>query len=378
MTPREDARDVTGDAASGAAFEAEVLPGLAPFAREELRLTRRARLGPKPAEPARTDALPFVWQGGPIPVARLRTVTALHRVLTFDVPRPKALLGDAHLRRIADEVRGVVRASDAPFHALRLEAAGKDSPVMRRLRAALAQATGLADDPEEGDLQLRVRPAVGSASSGASRGGWDVLIRTTPRPLSVRDWRVRNLPGGLNACVAAAAWRWVGHAPGQRVLNAMCGSGTLLAERAALGPSARLAGVDLDADALEAAEANLRAAGLSVRSDLSGGPEGAQVELRLADAAATPFADAAFDVVVADPPWGDAMGEVADLHRAYAAFLREAARLVPVGGSALIVTHALRAFDAALSDVGGAWRVRGTVRVFHGGHRPALHHLIRR
>jgi len=194
----------------------------------------------------------------------------------------------------------------------------------------------------------------------------------------VRDWRVRNLPGGLNACVAAAAWRWIGHAPGQRVLNAMCGSGTLLAERAALGPAARLAGVDLDPDALEASQANLRAAGLSVRSDLSGGPEGAQVELRLADAAATPFGDASFDVVVADPPWGDAMGEVADLPRAYAAFLHEAARLVPVGGSALIVTHALRAFDAALEGACGSWRSEGAVRVFHGGHRPALHHLIRR
>jgi len=158
----------------------------------------------------------------------------------------------------------------------------------------------------------------------------------------------------------------------------MCGSGTLLAERAALGAAARLDGVDLDPDALEAAEANLRAAGVSVRCDLSGGPEAAQVELRLADAAATPFGDASFDVVVADPPWGDAMGEVADLHRSYAAFLREAARLVPVGGSALIVTHALRAFDAALEDVGGAWRAQGTVRVFHGGHRPALQHLIRR
>jgi len=378
MTPRDDTSTAPNGGADGAAYEAEVLPGLAPFAREELRLTRRAHLGPKPADPARADALPFVWQGGPIPVARLRTVTALHRVLAFDVPRPKALLGDAHLRRIADEIRSVVRASGAPFHALRLEAAGKDSPVMRRLRDALARATGLPDDPDEGDLQVRVRPATGPGPVGASRGGWEVLIRSTPRPLSVRDWRVRDLPGGLNACVAAAAWRWIGHAPGQRVLNAMCGSGTLLAERAALGPAARLAGVDLDPDALEAAEANLRAAGMSVRSDLSGGPEAAQVELRLADAAATPFGDASFDVVVADPPWGDAMGEVADLHRSYAAFLREAARLVPVGGSALIVTHALRAFDAALGDVGGSWRAQGTVRVFHGGHRPALHHLIRR
>ncbi|MDZ7708626.1 MAG: methyltransferase domain-containing protein [Trueperaceae bacterium] len=372
------------DAAHEVPYEAEVLPGLAPFAREELRLTGRARLGPKApgtdrAGTDQADAVRFTWPGGhDVPTERLRTVTALHRVLAFDVPRPKALLGDAHLRRIVDAMRMIVRASDSPFHAVRLEAAGKDSPVMRRLRAALAQGVELPDDPEEGDLQVRVRPSVRPGPAGASGAGWEVLIRTTPRPLSVRDWRVRNLPGGLNACVAAAAWRWIGHAKGQRVLNAMCGSGTLLAERAALGPAARLAGVDLDPDALEASEANLRAAGLRVRSDLSGGPADAQVELRLADAAATPFEDASFDVVVADPPWGDAMGEVADLHLSYGAFLREAARLLPVGGSALVVTHALRAFDAALADEQGSWRAEGVMRVFHGGHRPAMHHLIRR
>ncbi len=393
MTP-SDARDAAHEVEHEADYEAEVLPGLAPFAREELRLTGRARLGPKPpgadqagtdqagADQAGTDqadAVRFTWSGGDgVPTARLRTVTALHRVLAFDVPRPKALLGDQHLRRIVNEILGVVRASDSPFHAVRLEAAGKDSPVMRRLRGALAQGAELPDDPDEGDLQVRVRPGLRSGRAGASGAGWEVLIRTTPRPLSVRDWRVKNLPGGLNACVAAAAWRWIGHAQGQRVLNAMCGSGTLLAERAALGPAARMVGVDLDPDALEASEANLRAAGVRVRSDLSGGPGDAQVELRLADVAATPFEDGSFDVVVADPPWGDAMGEVADLHRSYAAFLREAARLVPVGGSALVVTHALRAFDAALADVHASWRTEGVMRVFHGGHRPAMHHLIRR
>lgn len=361
-----------GDA--GDAFEAEVLPGLAPFAVAELRETACTDVVAPKDDPDRADAVPFRWRCGRAPLSGLRTVTSVQRLLRFDVPRPKALLGDRQLRVIGAELRRVRREAAAPFHGLRLEAAGRDSGVMRRLGVAFADAAGLPMEPEGGDLQVRVRPGPG----GARDGGWEVLVRLTPRPLSVRSWRVANLPGGLNACVAAAAWRWLGHAPHDRVLNAMCGSGTLLAERAALGPAARLAGLDLDPDALEAAEANLRAAGLRVRSDLSGGPEGAQVELRLADAAATPFGDAAFDVVVADPPWGDAMGDVADLHRSYAAFLREAARLVPAGGSALIVTHALRAFDAALSDVGGSWRAEGAVRVFHGGHRPALHHLIRR
>jgi SAM-dependent methyltransferase len=355
---REAARGPNG---TPEAFEAEVLPGLAPFAIDELRATGRAEVGAIPGDPDRADAVPFRWRGGRAPLAELRTVTSVQRRLTFDVPRPKALLGDASLRALGDELRRVRREAAAPFHGLRIEAAGRDSAVMRRLRSALAEAAGLPDDAEEGDLQVRVRPGPG----GAREGGWEVLIRLTPRPLSARPWRVANLPGGLNACVAAAAWRWLGHDPGQRVLNAMCGSGTLLIERAAAGPAARLVGVDHDPRALDAARANLDAAGV-------------EAELLRADATAAPFPDGGFDVVAADPPWGDAVGDVRELQALYAALLREAARLTAPGGRALIVTHALAAFDAALAEAGEAWRPDGVRRVFHGGHRPALHRLRRR
>jgi SAM-dependent methyltransferase len=364
---------------SGRRYEAEVLPGLAPFAHAELAALPGARPDPLPGDPAaaaRLDRLPFAWSGGgDPPLDPLRTVTSVQRVLDFAVPRPRALLGDQALRAIVREARAVAAAA-GPFAGLRLEAAGRDSAVFGRLRAALARELGLADAPDDGELRLRVRPRPGEGPPG-----WQVLIRTTPRPASARAWRVANLPGGLNACVAAAIWRWVGVDPGQRVLNPMCGSGTLLIERARMGPAARLAGLDLDPDALAAAAANAEAAGLTVDSDLAGrgGPAGrATVELRLADAGATPFEAGSFDALVADPPWGDAVGDAGELPVAYRRLLEESARLVAPGGTAVLVTHALRAFDAALEGARDAWREDGRLRVFHGGHRPALVRLVRR
>ena len=354
-------RTPRGSGEPSAAFEAEVLPGLAPFAADELHATGQAELAAPRGAPERADAVPFTWRGPRAPLEALRTVTSVQRRMAFDVPRPKALLGAEHAAAIRDELQRVRREAAAPFHGLRLEAAGRDTPVMRRLRAALADAAGLPDDVEKGDLQVRVRPSPG----GARASGWEVLIRLTPRPLSARSWRVANLPGGLNACVAAAAWRWLGRAPEDRVLNAMCGSGTLLIERAASGPAARLVGIDRDPQALAAARANLQAAGV-------------RAEVHEADATSAPFPDASFDVVVADPPWGDAVGDVRELERLYAAFLREAARLTSPGGRLLVVTHALSAFDAALAAADTDWRSEGTLRVFHGGHRPALHRLRRR
>lgn len=347
------------------AFEAEVLPGLAPFARAELARIAGVRVARAAGDEAGADALPFGYAGRALPLASLRTVTAVNRVLSFDVPRPKALLGDAHLRTLLRESRAVLAAAEEPMRGLRLEAAGSDSPVMRRLRAALAEALGLADDPEEGEFRLRLRPGPG----GAAHGGWQAAVRLTPRPLSARAWRVCNRPGGLNACVAAAAWALVGHDPAQRVLNAMCGSGTLLVERAALGPAQRLVGLDSGPEALACSEANLNAAG--VRAELLPG-----------DATGTPFADGAFDAVVADPPWGDAVGDRESVAALQPAFLREAARLLAPGGRLLVVTHALRAFESALAEVGEevghVWSDEASLRVFHGGHRPALRMMRKR
>lgn len=397
MSRRGPAPEAAG-APSGTAYEAEVLPGLARFAWDELAALLGARPDPLPRGEeavARLDRLPFRWvgpggaaTGGP-PTSGLRSVTSVQRVLTFAVPRPKALLGDQARRRIVDEARAIVRAN-GPFDGLRVDAAGRDSGVLQRLRSELAQALGLDDAPDSGELRLRVRPRPGPGESA-----WQVLIRTTPRPLSARPWRVANLPGGLNACVAAAVWRWTGVTPDQRVLNAMCGSGTLAIERAFLGPAGRLVGVDLDPAALEAAAANARAAGLRVESDLgasvvppalAGRSAGAAamrgdrpaLELRLADATASSFPDGAFDVLVTDPPWGDAVGDAGELPDLYRHLLAEAARVVVPGGRMVVVCHALRVWEQAVREAGEAWLPDGSLRVFHGGHRPLVQRLIRR
>src|SRR5207245_442476 len=70
-------------------------------------------------------------------------------------------------------------------------------------------------------------------------------------------------PGALNATIAAAMVRLVEPRRGDRFLNLMSGSGTLLVERLLLGGGAVAAGVDHDPEALAAATANASAAGLA-------------------------------------------------------------------------------------------------------------------
>jgi tRNA (guanine6-N2)-methyltransferase len=338
--------------------ELACLPGLADVVLRELH----ARLGggralrldaPRALGPAgREDAVALRLPRPSLPALHeLRTIVAVQRVLRYGVPRPKALLGDAQRRQVAADLSAVVAESGSAFTALRLEAAGRESEVMRRLAANLAEGVGLPIDPEAGDLVVRARP---------DGEGWALLVRTTRRPLAARPWRVCDRPGGLNASLAAAM-AWLAAPPGGVVaLNAFAGSGTLGIELALADGRARVEGIDADPEAVACARRNAVAAGVDGR-----------VRFEVADATGWARPGAPVDLVLADPPWGDAMGSRARNRELYPAFLAEAARWLRPGGRLALVTHEV-ALTAALLRERGPWRVVHERRVWHGGHHPAV------
>jgi tRNA (guanine6-N2)-methyltransferase len=338
-------------------IECEVLAGLKPYAVDEVRraLGRRA----EPLDDDDPTALRFGYSGPLSALLRLRIVVAAYLLVTVTGRRPSALLGDSTL---FDQVEAV-RTLHPPgtFSSFRLSAPGTESAALRRLREELARRSGLAYDPEDGELLLRIRRARGAPA------GWDLLTRLSPRPLSARPWRVHNLPGALNATIAAAAVDMAGPGPGDRVLNVMCGSGTLLVERFARGRPALALGCDLDPSALAGTRTNLAAAGLA-----------GSVRLARMDATALGLAGACFDVLLADLPYGHRMGSHQDNAALYPAVLGEAARVVVPGGALLAVTHELRLFERCLAGAHRWWSVERAVQVWQKGHHPKLYLLRRR
>jgi tRNA (guanine6-N2)-methyltransferase len=337
-------------------IECEVLAGLRPFLVDEAR-----RLLGRQAELVADDdptAVRFGYAGRLEALLRLRTAVAAYLLVTVPGRRPSALLGDTTL---FDQIEAV-RALHPPgaFSSFRLSAPGRDSAALRRLREELAGRSGLAYDPQGGELLLRIRRCRDAA-------GWDLLTRLSPRPLSAPAWRVHNLPGALNATIAAAAVDMTRPRPRDRVLNLMCGSGTLLVERFARGRPALALGCDLDPSALAGARRNLAAAGLA-----------ASVGLARMDATALGFADGCFDVLLGDLPYGHRMGSHQDNAALYPAVLREAARVATPGAALLLVTHELRLFERCLVAAGRWWSVERAVQVWQKGHHPKVYVLRRR
>lgn len=327
-------------------YEAEVLPGLEKVAETELAAVPLAR---------DVRGLRFWFPGDPERLTRMRSVVAVYRVKAWDVPRPRGLLGHQQLGEVVSFVREV--AEWGGHQSFRLGAAGKESAVMQRLAEELSAALGLPHDPEEGELLLRLRPA-------AQGEAWEVLARITRRPLSARAWRECNMGGGLNATIAYAMHKLAGQRDEDRIFNPMVGSGTLLIERALLGPYAAMVGVDISADAVACAQTNLKAAGK-------------QIEVAQVDALHTGLPARSFDLVMADLPWGDAIGSHQSNEALYPAFLQEMYRLTSKRGRLCLITHEIRLFERVMAAQ-SQWDAKELFQVYSGGHHPKAYLLHKR
>lgn len=333
-------------------YEADVLEGLEPFAEDELHdLAGVADMR------VAAGALLFRYGGAPSALLDLRSVVAVFRVLHFDVPRPKALLGHQHFEAI---VAAIGHAQSLwPRHAfrtLRLSAAGADTAVLRRLKDELAARTDL-QPADEGDMLLRLRRA---------HDGWQVLVRLSPRPLATRPWRVEHLPGALNATVAHAMMRLTRPRPHDRVLNVACGSATLLIERLALGPARMAIGCDTDEQALAMARANLRASGYE-----------RAVRLEQWDATQLPLADGSMDVICADLPFGQLVGSHRVNEALYPALFAEATRVAATQARMVLISHEIRLLERVAGQWGAQWQLRDVLRVRVGGMTPRIYLLQR-
>jgi tRNA (guanine6-N2)-methyltransferase len=307
----------------------------------------------------------FSYEGDLRELLKLQTIQALYLLQRYPISRPKALLGDEHLRNVRAQiatVRGLHPAGT--FKTLRLNAAGSDSTVMMRLKTELARAEGLEVGEDEGDLLIRVRP---TPSIREGDLGWDVLVRLSPRPLATRAWRVCNFEGALNGAVAHALVRLTHPSPRDVYLNIACGSGTLLVERLLAGPARHIIGCDIDPVALACAQQNVAASGA-----------GRRIKLHRGDGRALPLPNRSINAITADLPFGHLVGSHAENVRLYPLILQEAARVARPRAFFGVITHEVRLMEQLLAAEDCAWSAEKVLRVELGGLHPRIFVLQRK
>ena len=332
--------------------ELEIVEGLVPFALDELR-NRFPRLVQVTNKTA--TAIQFRYAGDLRSLHKLRLAQAAYSVEYFAVPRPRALLGDAHWRRFMAQIRQIVDLlAPNTFQSFSLSAAGSDSSVMQRIRQEIGTATGL-PEAEKGDLWIRIRPA---------KDGWETMVRLHARPIATRAWRVCNYEAALNATVAHAMALLSNPNDDQHVVNLGCGSGSLLIEHRSISEVAHLVGIDHDDTLLKCAEANIAASGLQ------------GIELLNGNMLKTPFETASMDALLADLPFGQNVGSHEDNTRLYPAVLREAARIAKPDACFVLITHEVNLIESLLRQ-SSVWQLEQSIRVTLRGLHPRIYVLRR-
>ncbi|MCT2582515.1 methyltransferase domain-containing protein [Actinophytocola gossypii] len=148
-----------------------------------------------------------------------------------------------------------------------------------------------------------------------------VSLRVGARPLHRRSYRTASRPGSLHPPLANALVRLAAPAPGARLLDPCCGTGTIPIE-AALDRGLKCVGADHAPAAITAARTN----------DVT-----AHVTWLLADAARLPIDTESIDAVVGNPPWHRQVTPSGQLARDPARFWTELTRVLRPGGRAVLL-----------------------------------------
>lgn len=163
-------------------------------------------------------------------------------------------------------------------------------------------------------------------------------LRLSDKTMRHRTYKQEHLPASLRPSVAAAMVRLAGAAPGQTVLDPMCGAGTILAEQAELdrlrgaGPTVKVGG-DLDRNATRAAAANTKRVHPLV--------------LARWDAARLPLPAGSVDRVVTNPPFGKQLSSPEEVGPLYRTAVGELDRVLrPEGRAVFLVADAERLREA--------------------------------
>ncbi|MEN9614071.1 MAG: hypothetical protein RLZZ347_378 [Candidatus Parcubacteria bacterium] len=250
-------------------------------------------------------------------VGALRSVLNVYAIRRGDRLNPSEI--SDHKSILGDLVDTALK--NDTFRTYHLSCAGSQSDEIRKIHHFITTRYKLVL-AEEADMEMYI---------GKSLGVWEVGVRLTARPLSVRDYRVANIKGGLNPTTAYAMNTFCRLDSAKSYLNIFSGSGTLLVEAGITNSELKLVGFDTNGTSIALAVKNVKKAGL-LKS----------VTFHNADIATRP-ALGKFDAIASDLPFGMQVSKGEDLRALYAHFVEYSESVLKAKGVLVVYTseHAL-------------------------------------
>ncbi len=254
----------------------------------------------------------------------LKSATKIH--LTREAKNYHPLYVSNHKSILGSLVELVLDVDKDEFKTFRLDCAGADSKESLDIREYIIQTYKLKES-DDADLKIHIIK-IGEL--------WEIGVEITPRPLSLRDYKVENIKGGLNPTIAYSMNTLVDLFSVKSYLNIFSGSATLLIEAGKLNNKLKLVGFDRDKKTTSLAIQNIKKAKLIKN-----------IELKVFDIFDNPDLGK-FDVITSDLPFGMAISKDEDLYVVYRQFVQYCQNILNDGGVMVVYTSEHEIFSKVI------------------------------
>lgn len=231
-------------------------------------------------------------------IKHLRSVSRAYVVMQNPKYNPHYISN--HKSIIGNLIEIVIHGNKNAFKTFKVICAGSDSPEVRSIVEYIERTYRMIEE-KEADMKIHI------INTGST---WEIGAQITPRPLSLRDYRVVHMSGAMDPTIAYAVNSLCELEKAKSYLNIFSGSATLLIEAAQCYPNLKkLIGFDNNKKNISLAIQNIRRAGLIRR-----------IKLKEKDIFDKPDLGK-FDVITSDLPFGMAILKNEDLSDLYRCFL---------------------------------------------------------
>ncbi len=266
-------------------------------------------------------------------IKRLRSVARAY-VIVHD-PKYNPLYIFNHKSILGSLVKTVIdNKGQDTFKTFKVTCAGSDSKEVNDINRYLNNTYDLIEK-EEADIKIHIIKL---------EDIWEVGVQITSKPLSVRDYKIKNMRGAMDPTIAYAVNSLCGLDKANSYLNVFSGSATLLIEAAqCYSKLETLVGFDNNKKHISLAIQNIKKAGLIKKIQLK--------EIDIFDKPNT----GKFDAITSDLPFGMSISKNEDLGKLYRQFVEYCQDVLTPYGNMVVYTSEYEIFGKAL--LGSEFRI---------------------